>query len=55
MILLSISRISEIHDSDINGILVAMGRNPRTEWETWKLGDSVVVDDEYVSVVIRGD
>lgn len=48
-------KVSEIHGSDIQGILVAIGRNPVTEWETWKLGDSVVVDDEYVSAVIRGD
>jgi hypothetical protein len=48
-------KVDEIHESDIHGVLVAIGRFPRLEWETWKLGDAVAVEDEYVSVVSRCD
>ena len=48
-------KVYEIYGSDIYGTIVAISTNPRTEWETWKLDDLVVVDDEYVSVVIRGE
>lgn len=48
-------KVDEIHESDIHGVLVAIGLNPRTEWKTWNIGDAVVVEDEYVSVVRRGD